>query len=450
MVKKVRAFIEENRLLGRGDTVIVALSGGADSVTLFHILLSLRDEYELNLRAAHLNHGIRGEEAQRDEEFVSALCEERGVPLDVRHADIPTLAKKSGKSEELCGREERYRFFDELSARYGAKIATAHNRDDHAETVLWNLIRGAGIGGLGGIPAKRGAIIRPLLCCPRAEIEAYCTANSLRYVTDSTNLEPLYTRNVIRLQLMPLLRSLNASADGNIARTASILREADEYLNHISEKELNNCRTSFGYDCKQLLSLDKTVLCYALKRLLTASGAPVDFCHIGLLTAALADGGAVDLGGGYTAVCAQGILRIVRNGTEHPDQESVPLSACPNARLCQIRDGRIYCAGEPVPDRKINKLFVNSLIPCDIITDDTTVRTRREGDTFTDSRRGVTKSLKKLLNELKIPREKRGGLLLVADGSKVLWIEGVGAAKRVDLRRDQEAVYIDNGSVNGE
>ena len=442
MVNKVKAFIEENRLLQYGDAVIVALSGGADSVTLLHILLSIRDEYRLTLRAAHLNHGIRGEEARRDEAFAEELCGAWNVPLDVRHADIPSLARQSGKSEELCGREERYRFFDELSAMHGARIATAHNRDDNAETVLWNLVRGSGLGGLSGIPAKRGNIIRPLLCCPRAEIEAYCAGNGLRYVTDSTNLTPMYTRNLIRLRVMPLLRELNANADGNIARTASILRDADAYLEYISEKELNNCSTSYGYACDKLLKLDKTVLRYALKRLIADAGAPVDHRHVELLTETLASGGAVELGGGYTAVCAQGILRIVREETDAAECQSIPLSAYPNAVRIQIKDGKIYCRGELLSGQKINKLFVNSLIPCDIITDDTVVRARREGDTFTDTARGVTKSLKKLLNERKIPRELRGGLRLVADGSRVLWIEGVGAAQRVDLSRDQEAVWM--------
>ena len=216
MNKKVTAFIEDNRLLENGDTVIVALSGGADSVTLLHILNSIKELYNLTLRAAHLNHGIRGEEADRDEDFVRKLCESMGVPLDVRREDIPAIAKESGKSEELCGREVRYAFFDALCEQYGAKIATAHNRDDHAETVLWNLVRGAGLSGLCGIPVRRGGIIRPLLGCSRAQIEAYCAENQLAYVTDSTNLTAAYTRNRIRLEVMPILRQLNENAEGNI------------------------------------------------------------------------------------------------------------------------------------------------------------------------------------------------------------------------------------------
>lgn len=450
MNEKVKAFIEENRLIGQGDAVIVALSGGADSVTLLHIFNSLKEEYNLDLQAAHLNHGIRGEEAQRDEDFVRSLCAALEIPLHVRREDIPALARERGKSEELCGREARYAFFAQLSAEYGAKIATAHNRDDLAETVLWNLIRGAGLGGLCGIPVRRGNIIRPLLSCSRREIEAYCAENRLSYVTDSTNLEPLYTRNRIRLEILPLLKELNENADGNIARTAALAREADGYFKNISDEESKRCRIAGGYDCGRLLELPDAVRSYALRQIAEEAGAPLDHAHTALVTQAMRGGGAVSLGGGITAVCAQGILRFIGDDAEKNTEVCVPLRAYPRAVRLQIKGGEIFCGGKPLPCQKIHKLFVNSLIPCDIITDDTVVRTRREGDTFTDSRRGVTKSLKKLFNELKIPREKRASVLLVADGSRVLWIEGVGSAVRVDLSRDTEAYFIDNGQLTAE
>lgn len=442
MNKKVAAFIEENRLIENGDSVIVALSGGADSVTLLHILYSLKELYNLKLFAAHLNHGIRGEEARRDEHFVRELCDGMGIGLYVRHEDIPAEAKARGVSLELCGRDARYRFFDELSAEHGAKIATAHTLSDNAETVIWNLVRGAGLGGLGGIPAGRGSIIRPLLCCSREEIEAYCAENGLRYVTDSTNLEPLYTRNRIRLEIMPLLRQLNGNAEGNIARSAEVAKQADAYLDNISEKELNNCRINGGFDCRRLLALSDAVRSYALRQIADEAGASMDHAHVALTIKAMREGGAVDLGGGYTAVCAQGILRIVKKRPQKPPIAPVLLRDYPDKIRLQIKDGAVFRNGIAVDRQKINSLFVNHLIPCDIITDDTAVRSRREGDTFTDSRRGVTKTLKKLFNERKIPREKRDGIMVAANGSTVLWIEGIGSAQRVDLSRDGEVFYI--------
>ena len=450
MIKKVTAFIDENRLLNNGDAVIVALSGGMDSVTLLHILYSVKELYNLNLHAAHLNHGIRGEEADRDEAFVRELCEGMGVPLHVRRADILAIAEKSGKSEELCGREARYAFFDELSAKYSAKIATAHNRDDNAETVLWNLVRGSGLSGLCGIPVMRGNIIRPLLCCSRKEIEAYQREHDLRYVTDSTNLTTDYTRNKIRLQIMPLLRQLNENADGNIVRMADIAQKADGYLSDISIVELKSCEVNGGYDCEKLSMLPEAVRDYALRKIADVAGASMDYAHTALVTQAMQSGGAVNLGGGYTAICAQGILRIVADDAEKNAVESMPLRDFPRAVRVQIKDGRIFRDGIEIPCQKINNLFLNNLIPCDIITDETIVRSRREGDTFSDSRRGVTKSIKKLFNELKIPREDRDSVLLVANGSRVIWIEGVGCCERVAPDRDGDAILIDNGSLREE
>ncbi len=442
MNKKVTAFIEENRLLNNGDTVIVGLSGGMDSVTLLHILYSIKELYDLNLHAAHLNHGIRGEEADRDEAFVRELCAERGIPLHVRRLNIPALAAQSGTSEELCGREARYAFFSELAGKFGAKIATAHNRDDNAETVLWNLVRGAGLSGLCGIPVMRGNIIRPLLCCSRQEIEAYQAEHGLRYVTDSTNLTTAYTRNRIRLEVMPLLRRLNENADGNIVRMADTAKKADAYLKNISDKELKNCRTDGGYDCERLLKLPDAVMGYALRRIAVDAGAGMDYAHTALVTEAMRSGGAVELGGGYTAVCAQGILRISAADAGKNAVVSVPLKDCAQAVRLQIKDGKIYRDGIEFPRQKINKLFVNNLIPCDIITDETIVRARREGDTFSDSRRGITKTIKKLFNELKIPREMRDSVPLAANGSTVIWIAGVGSAAKVDLSRDGEAIWM--------
>lgn len=451
VISAVRRFAEENHLLQKGDKVLVALSGGADSVALLHVLISLKEEYSLTLYAAHFNHGIRGKEADRDEAFAADLCEEYKVPLYRRKADVPAIAAESGESEELCGRRQRYSFFEETArALGGAKIATAHHRDDNVETVLWNLTRGSGIGGLCGIPVKRGNIIRPLLCVSREQIEAYCRGNGLPFVTDSTNLSDDYTRNRLRRQVMPVLRELNGSVGENIGRTASIMREADDYFNKISTVELKKAKNAFGYSCEALTALEPIVLKYAVKNLLENAGAPVDFRHITLIIKEMHTGGAVDLGQRFTAVCAQGTLRIVDGG----GQADVPCGSLAdflneNGVRLTVRDGKLYDetgALFPVGEKseKINNLLLNNCIPCDIISSDTALRHRRAGDTFTDARRGVTKTLKKLMNELKIPRERRDSYPVIANGSVVLWMRGCGvsAQARVDLSRDGDIIFI--------
>ena len=452
---EVRRFIEDKQLLKNGDSVLVALSGGADSVALLHVLNSLKEEWNITLFAAHFHHGVRGEEADRDEHFCKALCERYGIPFFCEKADVPSIARESGESVELCGRRLRYRFLDKTVRDIGgAKIATAHHSDDNAETVLWNLTRGTGLAGLAGIPIKRDNIIRPLLCCTRAGIEAYCAENHLDHVTDSTNLSDDYTRNKLRHQVMPVLRELNPSVGESIGRMTAILREADEYLNYISEKELKAAKTPYGWSCESLLQCEPIILKYAIKNILEKAAAPVDFQHTALIIEAMRTNGAVDVGGGYTASCAQGILRIVPQKTD-TDDFCMPILDYMReyGTRIKVRDGQPFEIAPPlaISGEKINNLLLHDGIPCDIMTRDTLIRRRRAGDTFTDHRRGVTKTVKKLLNELKIPRELRDTILLVANGSTVLWIEGVGtsAQAKADLTRDGE-YYLINGGLNNE
>ena len=199
MIDIVRSTVSHNGLLEKGDSVIVALSGGADSVTLLHILLALKDEFSLTVYAAHLNHNLRGEESYRDENFVTELCRDWGVELFKKSENVSKRAKELGISDELCGRNLRYEFFAELSEKLCAKVATAHTLSDCEETMLYNISRGTSLHGLCSIPAKRGNIIRPLIDLNRKDIEEYISAHGLDYVEDSTNaMEEICKRNKIR------------------------------------------------------------------------------------------------------------------------------------------------------------------------------------------------------------------------------------------------------------
>ncbi len=453
VLTEVRRFIEDKQLLQNEDSVLVALSGGADSVALLHALNSLKENWGVTMFAAHFHHGIRGEEADRDKHFCKALCERYGIPFFCEKVDVPLIARESGESVELCGRRLRYRFLDRIARDIGgAKIATAHHSDDNAETVLWNLTRGTGLAGLAGIPIRRGNIIRPLLRCTRAAIEAYCAENDLAYVTDSTNLSDDYTRNKLRHQVMPVLRELNPGVGESIGRMSAIMRETDEYLNHISEKELKAAKVAYGWSCERLLPCEPIILKYAVKNILENAAAPVDFQHTALIIEAMRTNGAVDVGGGYTVSCAQGILRIVPQKTD-TDDFCMPILDYmrEHGTRIKVRDGQPFEIAPPlaISGEKINNLLLHDGIPCDIMRRDTLIRHRRAGDTFTDHRRGVTKTVKKLLNELKIPRELRDTILVVADGSTVLWIEGIGtsAQAKADLTRDGE-FYLINGGLN--
>lgn len=221
-IKKVSQFIEEKHLFGFGDKVLVALSGGADSVALLRVLLRLGYACE----AAHCNFHLRGEESVRDERFVRALAERLGVPLHVIHFDTNAYAVSHNVSVEMAARELRYDWFAKLRQECGAKVvAVAHHRDDSVETFLLNLVRGTGINGLQGIRPVNGDVVRPLLCVSRVEILDYLSSLGQDYVTDSTNLQDEFVRNKLRLNVIPILETINPSVSDTIAETARRLAD---------------------------------------------------------------------------------------------------------------------------------------------------------------------------------------------------------------------------------
>lgn len=230
MLDQVRQTLLQHAMLAPGDNVVVGLSGGADSVCLLHLLYRLQQEFSFRLHAAHLNHQLRGEDAERDEQFVRRFCASLSIPLFVESVPVAQLAKEQGIGLELAGRQARYAFFDRLSLPQ-KKIAIAHTKNDHAESVLLHLLRGCGGDGLEGMEPVRGQIIRPLLSCSRAQVEAYCKEQNLSFCTDQSNFSEVYTRNRIRLQLLPQLEQhFNPQIVDCLVQTADILQQENEYL----------------------------------------------------------------------------------------------------------------------------------------------------------------------------------------------------------------------------
>ena len=228
MWSKVKRYIEKYKLLNTNELYLVALSGGADSVALLLLLKNAG----FNVHAAHCNFHLRGDESDRDEAFCVELCQRLGVELHRAHFDTREYAELHKVSIEMAARELRYKWFEQLRQDIGAAgICVAHHRDDSVETVLLNLVRGTGLRGLTGIQPRNGSILRPLLCVSRAEIEAFLAEKGQKYVTDSTNLEADVQRNIIRLEVLPLLRKLNPAVAENIQRTAENLAEAQLVLN---------------------------------------------------------------------------------------------------------------------------------------------------------------------------------------------------------------------------
>lgn len=250
MKNRVSQYIEKEKLLKPADNVLVALSGGADSVALLRLLLALGYTCE----AAHCNFHLRAEESDRDEAFVRNLCRELNVPLHVKHFDTTSYADQQKVSIEMAARELRYQWFAELKKKIEANvIAVAHHQDDSVETMLLNLIRGTGINGLLGIRPKNGDIVRPLLCITRQELTDYLQHIGQAYVTDSTNLQDEYTRNKIRLNLIPLMQEINPSVKRSLNDTAAHLNEVQKIYGQALAESEKRVRTPEGVLINELL-----------------------------------------------------------------------------------------------------------------------------------------------------------------------------------------------------
>lgn len=226
-------YIEDNSLINKDDGIVIGLSGGPDSVCLLHLLCSVREELNLKLAAAHINHMIRGEEADGDEEYSRQLCEKFDVDFFALRKDVEGYAKEKGMSSETAGRKVRYDFFNEVLKKKGySKIATAHNANDQAETILLRIMRGTGLDGLAGIPVKReNKYIRPILFMKREEVEEYCKKNNLEPRIDATNLEKLYSRNKVRLDIIPYMKeNFNKDVVEAINRMALLLQDDNKFI----------------------------------------------------------------------------------------------------------------------------------------------------------------------------------------------------------------------------
>ena len=425
MLQSVLTAIERFSLLS-ADNITVALSGGADSVALLHALCTLKDKLKINISAAHLNHMIRGDEALRDENFVKQLCGDMNVPLICESIDVPAYAEKNRLSIETAAREVRYAFFERINT---GVVATAHTASDNLETVLFNLARGTGLNGLCGIPPKRSIYIRPLILVTRDEVEAYCAENCLSYVTDSTNLSDDYTRNRIRHTVIPVLKSVNPSAEKTVARTVVSVREDEEFLNACVDNYLSaNFKDGF-------LTVDSAVPPSVLKRAIKKYAEYIvpdlrlDSLHLNSIYSVSVNGGRTSLPCDCIAEAKNGRLPV-KNKLSNGKKTVFNVTTA-------VKDNTFFKNGE-----KVNNLLLNNSIDCDKIVGESVSRTRLPGDSVRLAGRGCTKTLKKLMNELKIPNELRDSVPVLADDDGVIWVYGAGTASRCAVNEKTEKVMI--------
>ena len=445
---KGRLAIERYHMLRHGDRVIVALSGGADSCALLHFLHSLRKEYALSLTAVHVNHMIRGQEAERDAFFAEEFCRRLGVTFRLYRRDVPRMAAERGLGLEECGRAVRYEILAQEAERCGGRIATAHTLSDSVETVLFHIIRGCSVAGLRGIPPVRGNIIRPLILCERADIECYCAANGITYVTDSTNYDTDYTRNRIRLALLPLMREINPSVSDAIGRLSDCAAQDEAYLQAKAE-EMADAFLSTG-DAGVLSPENSALTGRALVIICEKKGGiSPEYRHVAAMKHCLREGkGCVNLPCDMQFTVKNGsvIFEKIRKKTSHTEEWP--------AWRCEIAAGEIITPGGQkiilqVTDKNkydnIRKIFENvfqNSLDYDKIKE-ASFRGRQNGDTFRPYGRGCRKSLKKLFNERRVPVELRAYLPLLDCGGEIAWIDGFGVAEGFEVTENTTSVlYI--------
>ena len=426
--------MERYGMLAPGARVIVALSGGADSMALLFFLSSLRTDRGWALEAAHVNHLLRGTESDGDEQFVRSVCERLSIPLHVQRTDVRALAEEEGIGLEECGRRVRYAFFASLGG--DALIATAHTLSDSMETLYYHLARGSGLRGICGIPPVRGHTVRPLIECTRSQVEEYCAAHSISYRTDASNSSREYTRNRIRLDWMPLIRQLNPSAEDAARRFLADVREDEAYLDRLAQEAVCRAEREKGYDAAQLAGLDAPIRHRALYCLLYRHGGVMpERKHIIKAEELLKHGGRASLNGGTDTVVSGGILTF-----PVPEDPFVPFCIPLREGVHPIPGGTAEIVPGDFGHKKFKNEGLDICIDCDKIRRKAVIRSRLPGDMLKMPGR-CRKKLKKLFNEFHAPLSVRRSCVILSDECGVLWAEGLGPDERACVGPNTDRFY---------
>ena len=397
MRNKLLAFLKEQNMVQPGDTVICAVSGGADSMALLWAMHSLKDKLEISVEAAHFNHHLRGEESDGDEAFVKDFCARHGITCHVGGGSV----KAGEKGLEAAARTARYDFLQS----FPGKIATAHTADDNAETLLMHLIRGTGLKGLGGIAPRRENLIRPMLTVTRQEVLTFLEAEKIPYVTDSSNETDAFLRNRIRHHVMPLLKKENPSLSENLSASALRLRQDEETLDTLAE---------LTTDVETIKGLPNALQTRVLGKLLVSFGVKEPEAeHMQLLrkvvyshnpSAFAAFPGDILVGRRYDT-----LMKL----EELPPLGRYPLN-CPGETVIAELGCKVICRK---PLDRAQGLLVRTEGPL-------ILRSRAEGDAIRLS--GGTKTLKKLFIDKKIPARERNRIPVLADDAGVVAVLGIG------------------------
>lgn len=453
MINKVKAFVIENNLIQNGDRVLVALSGGPDSVCLLKILHDLKKDFNVELAAAHVNHMLRGEEAFKDEEYARAMCEGLDIKFYSKRVDINKVSKQRNISHELAGREERYKFFQFISKENKCnKIAVAHNANDQAETVLMNMMRGTGIEGLCGIRSKReGGIIRPILCLSREEIEDYCELYNLNPRIDKSNLESIYSRNKVRLDILPYMKNnFNKDIIETINRMTNLLQIDNDFI----EKECNNNYKKYCTNSeknliisKEAFFIEKAILTRLIKKTFiefTGKHTNFEMKHIYevISLASNSTNKKVNIPHGIIAENIYGDIYLKFNEVEKKEYKEITLIK--NELDNNFIDFEDYSISFVIIDNKNNIEFSNNILikffDYDKIKEKLIIRKRVNGDKMTPLGMKGTKKIKDIFMDLKIPIEKRDKVPILCFDNEIAWLVGYKVSEKFKITKETKNI----------
>lgn len=445
MRDKVISTIEKYSMIEKGDGIVVGLSGGPDSTCLIHVLSTIRELYDIKIYAVHLNHMIRDSEALRDEKYSEELAKKLDIPFFSKQVPVEEYARKNKMSSEEAGRFLRYEFFEDILRKTGAKkIALAHSMNDQAETMLMHFIRGSGLSGISGIrPLREGKYIRPIIACSREEIEAYCSSNNLTPVIDSTNKEKIYTRNRVRLELIPYIKKyFNPNLTESLYKASDIIRDEDEYLNSRTFIELDRIRLGDGVDINSFNLLHISLRRRMIRVLIEGVKGNLD----GIESKHISDciefiekkhtGKTINLPENIECIIQYNVFKISKK-EELKDFEynlNIPGDTYINECDCTINIKII---------KKRELFFIDSqfikYFDYDKIKNEMMARNKRDGDYIYPKGMKGKKKIKDIFIDKKIPRELREKTLLITKESEVVWIFGL---------RDSRKYKVDENTIN--
>lgn len=451
ILDKIEGYIKKENMIDQGDGIVIALSGGADSVALFLCLNELKEKYGLKLVAAHVNHMIRGDEADRDEAYVINLGKTYGIPVEVLKKDVPAFAKEKSMTEEEAGRYIRYEFFREIKKRYGYdKIAVAHHMDDLAETVIFNMVRGSGIKGLVGILPVRDDVIRPLLCVDKEEIKEFLDKEKVNYCIDKTNFDTDYSRNRIRNVIIPELLKINPKAVLHIGRIGNSLREINESFEKEADKyEFLSEEGKRSIKSSDIKKLDKNVRYEIYLRMIESlvhKRKDISASHLdGVDRLVLKEetGKCIDIPYNILVRNSYGKLIMSVDEEKYADEDK-DRNKIHSTDISSHFKVEIIDADKELIDSIINKKIPEErsvkMIDFDKIKGGIGFRYPKEGDTMVIDSRGSTKKISRIFIDGKIDREERKVWPLVVDSKNVIWVSGLRLSPAFHIDKDTKKI----------